>query len=70
MEDAWQVKQERKRLKAEKNRKHPRKRAAKTWVAVDRSDFNRYREPFMFSGDWLSIGVKPIDIEEMHAVIM
>ncbi|MGD0954513.1 MAG: hypothetical protein ABR985_19360 [Methanotrichaceae archaeon] len=37
MEDVWQVKQERKRLKAEKNRKHPRKRATKTWVVVDRS---------------------------------
>ncbi|MGD0952373.1 MAG: hypothetical protein ABR985_08250 [Methanotrichaceae archaeon] len=37
MEAVWQVKQERKRLKAEKNRKHPRKRAAQTWVVVDRS---------------------------------
>ena len=33
----WQVKQERKRLKAEKNKKHPRKREAQTWVVVDPS---------------------------------
>ena len=37
METVWQVKQERKRLKAEKNKKHPRKREAQTWVVVDRS---------------------------------
>jgi hypothetical protein len=37
MEAVWQVKQERKRLKAEKNKKHPRKRATQTWVVVDHS---------------------------------
>ena len=36
MEAVWQVKQELRRLKAEKNRKHPRKRDAQTWVVVDR----------------------------------
>jgi len=41
MEAVWQVKQEQKRLKAEKNRKHPRKRAAQTWVVVDRSQVQR-----------------------------
>jgi hypothetical protein len=37
MDAVWQVKQERKRSKAEKSKKHPRKREAKTWVVVDRS---------------------------------
>jgi hypothetical protein len=37
----WQVKQERKRLKAEKNKRHPRKREAQTWVVVDRSQTQR-----------------------------
>ena len=37
MDADWQVKQERRRLKAEKNKNHPRKREAKTWVVADRS---------------------------------
>jgi len=41
MEAVWQVKQERKRLKAVKNKKHPRKREAQTWVVVDRSQIHR-----------------------------